>query len=128
MKSAVLSGSIVLSLVAAGAVLAQNATPTASSPTQSASPNVDFSSLDRNKDGRISSAEATASADLNTDFRGLDSNNDSYLSAEEFGRWSKGKAKMPSDSTPSPSPAPSPDTLPGRDSGAGNSTTPPAGQ
>jgi hypothetical protein len=46
-----------------------------------------FGTLDTNKDGRISLAEARAAPDLYASFDMLDSNHDGYLSPAEFQAW-----------------------------------------
>ena len=115
MKPALLSGSFVLGLLAAGVVCAQapsppSPSPSATAPGQSSRP-VEFASLDRNKDGRLSSAEAASSTELNSDFPNLDANHDSYLSSDEFSKWSragKGKSGMPSESGAGTPPAATP--------------------
>jgi hypothetical protein len=132
MKPATFTGTLVLSLLAAGAAVAQapsaadpsaapsassSATATATTPVQGTGSGADFATVDRNKDGRVSSAEASVNSELNTEFGKLDANHDSYLSTDEFAKWSKAekpKSGMPADSS-SPSPTP-------RD------TTPPAAQ
>lgn len=95
MKFATLTGSLALSLVAASA-FAQAPAPTAppaSAPAATTTPApasaTDFATLDRNKDGRVSSAEAAVSVDLNSEFGKLDANSDTYLSSDEFHKWSK---------------------------------------
>ncbi len=94
MKIATLTGSLALSLVAATAFAqapAPASPPSAPAATMTPAPSAahDFTGLDRNKDGRVSSAEAAVSVDLNTEFGKLDANSDTYLSSEEFHKWSK---------------------------------------
>lgn len=118
MKPATFTGSIVLSLLA-GVAMAQApspadpaAAPSATTPAQGTSRGGDFATVDRNKDGRVSSAEAAVNSDLNTEFSKLDANRDSYLSSEEFAKWSKAekpKAGMPDSTSPAPAPR---DTIP----------------
>jgi hypothetical protein len=115
MKPAMFTGSVVLSLLA-GVAMAQApspasdpaAAPSATTPTQGTGRGADFATVDRNKDGRVSSSEASVNSDLNTEFSKLDANRDSYLSSDEFAKWSKAekpKAGMPSDSAvPAPTP------------------------
>ncbi len=103
MKTVTRISSLVLSLAAAGVVYAQApaATP---APAAGMSASADFTSVDQNKDGRVSSAEAQSHADLNTAFSTLDADRDSYLSQTEFQKWNKaGKAK---DGASSPGAAP----------------------
>jgi hypothetical protein len=78
---------------------------------------VEFSTIDKDKDGRVSSAEAQANADLRTAFSTLDADRDSHLSQTEYSKWSKAKKpdssapasprseSSSSDSSPSPAPA-----------------------
>lgn len=94
MKFATLTGSLALSLVAASAFAQAPAPASPPAPAPSATTPApaganDFASLDRNKDGRVSSAEAAVSVDLNTEFGKLDANSDTYLSSDEFHKWSK---------------------------------------
>lgn len=46
-----------------------------------------FSTLDTNKDGRISPSEARADPDLYASFEMLDVNHDGFLSPREFQAW-----------------------------------------
>jgi Ca2+-binding EF-hand superfamily protein len=46
-----------------------------------------FSTLDANKDGRISPSEARADPDLYASFEMLDVNHDGFLSPQEFAAW-----------------------------------------
>jgi hypothetical protein len=108
-------GTLALSL-AAGIVSAQDvAPPAATSPgmSQGAAAATDFNSLDANRDGRVSAAEARSHAELSSSFATLDADKDSYLSQSEFDKWNKGSSAPRSPSSPSgnSSPAPtSPDT------------------
>ena len=92
MKFATLTGSLVLSLAAASA-FAQAPAPAPAAPAAATTPApaapTDFATLDRNKDGRVSSAEAAVSVDLNSEFGKLDANADTYLSSDEFHKWAK---------------------------------------
>jgi hypothetical protein len=87
-------GSFVLALTAAGAICAQEpATPK------------DFSTLDKNKDGRVSSTEAEGRAELHDIFDALDKNHDGFLTATEFSAWSGAgntKDAVPVDPTTGP--------------------------
>jgi hypothetical protein len=49
---------------------------------------VNFSDLDANGDGRVSSTEASNHSQLNQGFRSADSNGDGYMSEAEFNAWS----------------------------------------
>ena len=64
-----------------------------------------FSSIDTNKDGRISRDEVKANAELNSSFATLDADHDSYLSESEYGKWKSssmapGSGKAPGASMP----------------------------
>jgi hypothetical protein len=120
MKIVTAIGSLVVSL-AAGAVFAQDAAPAASAQAQaSTSASVDFSSLDANKDGRVSMSEVQSNTDLKSQFDALDSNKDSYLTPIEFSKWNHaGKSK---DSTSSSSSSDSSSS--GAASGSSSSKTP----
>lgn len=93
MKRAI-TGSLAL-LFAAGIVSAQNASPpaggaaAAAGASQGASDAVDFSALDTNKDGRLSSQEVQANTELRSAFSTLDADRDTYLSQSEFQKWNK---------------------------------------
>ena len=96
MKSATFAGSLVLSLLATGAFAQAPTAPSPAAPATSAPAAArDFVGLDRNKDGRVSSAEAASSVELNAEFAKLDANSDTYLSSDEFNKWSK--AAKPAD-------------------------------
>jgi hypothetical protein len=70
-------GPYMLALTAAGSICAQ----------APAMPK-DFSTLSKNKDGRVSSVEAEARAELHDIFDGLDKNHDGFLTGAEFSAWS----------------------------------------
>jgi hypothetical protein len=107
-----LPGLAVLSLAVAGAVLAQDPNsphPDPESARNKAGSNmVEFTSVDANRDGRISKSEARQYGELTTSFGKLDTNSDSYLSRTEFGKWSpqdsKGDASPARPSTPPAAP------------------------
>jgi Ca2+-binding EF-hand superfamily protein len=56
-----------------------------------------FSSLDSDKDGRVTKDEVQTHADLNASFAALDRNRDSWLSEAELRSW-----RVPSKSDPAP--------------------------
>ncbi|HEY1900298.1 MAG TPA: EF-hand domain-containing protein [Steroidobacteraceae bacterium] len=63
-----------------------------------------FSTLDTNKDGKISLVEARADPGLYMVFDMLDTNHDGYLSRQEFQAWPRAmKPKHASDPTTAPS-------------------------
>ena len=75
--------------------LAQNAQNPATNPgSQKVAPPIQFSSLDTNKDGRVSKDEVKTHNELTSSFATLDVNKDSYLSESEFGKWDS-KASTP---------------------------------
>ncbi len=83
-------GIAALSLAFAGAALAQGvAPPKSDSGSGNKAEGVNqFSSVDANKDGRISQAEARSYGNaLNSSFSMLDTDKDTYLSQIEFGKW-----------------------------------------
>jgi hypothetical protein len=90
MKHAIHVGSLVAMIAAAGLVYGQDAAPAKTSPQDAP---VQLSSVDANKDGRISQDEAKSNADLQSVFASLDGDHDNYLSSAEFSKWNKA-AKM----------------------------------
>lgn len=121
MKRAI-TGSLAL-LFAAGIVSAQNASPpaggaaAAAGASQGASGAVDFSALDTNKDGRLSSTEVQANTELRSAFATLDTDRDNSLSQSEFQKWDK--AGKPAAAPASQGTAPqgsAPSSSPGRPS------------
>jgi hypothetical protein len=90
MKHAIHIGSLVAMVAAAGLVYGQDAAP-AKSSSQDAP--IQFSSVDTNKDGRVSADEAKSNADLQAAFASLDGDHDNYLTQAEFSKWNKA-AKM----------------------------------
>ena len=92
MRNAGLIACLILACILAPVVLAQAAKPELQS--------LDFNTLDRNHDGRISPREAQADAELALDFATLDQNHDGYLSLAEFQAWPRAnKTKTPDPST-----------------------------
>ena len=67
---------------------------------------VAFSTLDTNKDGKISLQEARAAPDLYASFDMLDLNHDGFLSPAEFQAWPRA-LKTPNAAARDPSTAPS---------------------
>jgi len=93
-------GIAALSFAFAGAVFAQAPAATATPPVDSHAAHagkMDFTSLDQNKDGRVSKAEAQSHMELTSSFATLDTDSDSHLSQMEFGKW---KAPAPGVSAP----------------------------
>src|SRR4029077_3680140 len=86
MSKAVVIGSALLSLAFAATVSAQTPAtqPDTTKPSQA---HQQFSSIDKNGDGRVSQAEARANADLSSAFSTLDTDRDTYISEMEFGKW-----------------------------------------
>ena len=64
-----------------------------------------FSTLDTNKDGKLSLSEARADPGLYADFAMLDVNQDGFLSPEEFQAWPR--ASKTKGAVPDPTTAPS---------------------
>jgi hypothetical protein len=90
MKFATSIASSVLSLAIAGSALAETPVPPAApASTASSAAKVDFSTIDENKDGRLSKMEAEVNNDLKSSFATLDSNRDGYLSTAEFSKWNE---------------------------------------
>ena len=87
MKNTVRLGSVVLSLAFAGALFAQDAAPAATTPAAEHPAHAQFSSLDKDKDGRVSQTEAQTDDQLKSAFATLDTDNDRYLSTSEFAKW-----------------------------------------
>lgn len=87
------SGIAAASLLLAATAIAQTTIPTPHTnvPVDAKSAHVEFSSLDKNGDGRVSRAEAQSQGALTSSFAGLDADSDTYLSQKEFGMW-KGNA------------------------------------
>jgi len=91
-----LSGIAALSVAFAGAAFAQNAT-TPQSDSASGSQrqgHAQFSTVDTNRDGRISQTEArSAGGTLGSSFTMLDTDKDTYLSQTEYGKWNSGSSQ-----------------------------------
>ena len=83
MHNATRFGSLAIALVFAGAAAAQ-APAAGSPPAQGGTAPVEFSSVDADKDGRVSAEEAQAHSELRAAFPTLDANRDSQLSKDEF--------------------------------------------
>lgn len=90
MNNAARIGSFVLTCAFAGAVFAQGAAqPPVAPPAQGAGASAEFSSIDQNKDGKVSSTEAQSNSDLRSAFSSLDADKDTYLTPTEFSKWNK---------------------------------------
>lgn len=89
MKRALI-GTFALSLAAGVAYAQDNAAAGGASQTGAAS--LQFSTVDTNNDGRVSSAEAQAHAELRSEFARLDANSDGYLSQSEFDKMKSGSS------------------------------------
>jgi len=85
MKDVIKVGSLLVSIAAAGLVFGQ-APPATSTPSADS---IQFSSVDMNKDGKLSQAEVRSNAELQTAFTTLDADRDTYLSQSEFSKWNK---------------------------------------
>ena len=75
-----------LTVAVAGVALAQAPANGPANPG-AMPPHTQFSSLDTNKDGRISKDEIKSNAELTSSFSNLDTDHDSYLSESEYGKW-----------------------------------------
>lgn len=84
MKSSYLAVAALTVSFAGSALAADNSTMR---PTAPSSPNPQFTTLDTNKDGRLSQAEVRAHGELSGRFSTLDSDADTYLSQMEYGKW-----------------------------------------
>lgn len=78
---------------------------------------VAFSTLDTNKDGRISREEALAAPDLSDAFDALDLNHDAFLSPSEFQAWPRALKRQDAVKR-------DPSTAPGGSAGAQHMTPP----
>lgn len=126
MKRAII-GTFALSL-AAGVAYAQENTAPAGGASQSGAASLQFSTVDTDNDGRVSSAEAQAHPALRSDFARLDENSDGYLSQAEFDKLKSGSSPGSSSSGPSTAPPVSPgaSSTPGSSSDPGTRSTEPA--
>lgn len=91
------TGIAALSFVFASAAFAQAQTQTqnpAVNPGSSKMSNGQFSTLDTNKDGRVSRDEVKSHAELTSSFTTLDSDHDTYLSESEFGKYKPAPSGM----------------------------------
>jgi Ca2+-binding EF-hand superfamily protein len=103
MKVAIPFACLLLAYAPCGTLLAQS--------THSELKPIAFSTLDTNKDGKISPSEARADPDLYAAFDTLDLNHDGFLSPQEFQAWPRA---MKTKDASSPDPA----TAPGGSAGA----------
>jgi len=85
MKDVIKVGSLLVSIAAAGLVFGQ-APPATPAPSADS---IQFASVDMNKDGKVSQAEARSNAELQTAFTTLDADRDNNLSQSEFSKWDK---------------------------------------
>jgi hypothetical protein len=87
-----------LIVLAAGVAQAQAPAPKAG-PAEA--PKIDFSTLDKDANGKLSKEEALTVVELDAGFDRLDSDRDGLLSPVEFGHWNRaGKAvPLPHDPT-----------------------------
>lgn len=91
-----------LMILAGGPAQAQTPAPKTGSAD---APRIDFSTLDKDANGKLSKEEALTVIELDASFDRLDSDRDGSLSPVEFGHWSRaGKAvPLPHDPTTAPS-------------------------
>lgn len=92
----------VIALAATGLAQAQAPAPK-TAPADA--PKIDFSTLDKDANGKLSKEEALPVIELDASFDRLDSDRDGALSPTEFSHWSRaGKAvPLPHDPTTAPS-------------------------
>jgi hypothetical protein len=94
MNKSVRIGSLVVSCALAGAAFAQATSPAGSPSTGAGAQGMgvahEFTSIDTNKDGKVSSTEAQSNTELRSAFSTLDADKDTYLSQSEFAKWSAG--------------------------------------
>ena len=93
MKDVIKIGSLLVTFAAASVVFGQ--APPAATPAPSAD-TIQFSTVDMNKDGKLSQAEVRSNAELQSSFSTLDADHDTYLTQSEFAKWNKaGKSAEP---------------------------------
>jgi hypothetical protein len=102
MKARTLMACFLVACAACGTLFAQG--------THSELKPIAFSTLDTNKDGKISPSEARADPDLYASFDSLDLNHDGFLSPQEFQAWPR--AMKTQDATSDPT------TVPGGSAGS----------
>jgi hypothetical protein len=84
------SRTLPLLMALAAAAVSHAQTPPAEPPaTPADSPKIDFITIDRNTDGRLSKEEAAPVADLEMVFTVLDADGDDSVSPTEFSRWKR---------------------------------------
>jgi hypothetical protein len=96
---------LLLALAVAGVAHAQTP-PAKASTTPADTPKIDFITIDRNTDGRLSKEEAAPVADLQIAFSLLDADGDDSVSPTEFSRW-KRAGKVDGVKPPDPATTPS---------------------
>jgi hypothetical protein len=84
--------------------LGQAQTPAEKASPAPIAPTIDFSTLDKDADGKLSKEEALTVVELDASFDRLDTDRDGSVSPTEFSRWSRaGKATaLPHDPTTAP--------------------------
>jgi hypothetical protein len=123
MNNPVRFGSAIVAFAFAGAVFAQAPAGAAGQPSTPSQSSVQFGTVDANKDGRISQAEADSHSELKTQFSTLDADRDSHLSQTEFTKW---KGKTPDGSMTDPAKAPPAGAAPRSESEAAPQAAPSA--
>jgi hypothetical protein len=91
--------------VCAGAAVAAHAQAPAQSASPSEAPKIDFSTVDKDANGKLSKEETLPIAELEGAFDKLDTDHDGSVSPAEFARWNRaGKATpLPHDPATAPS-------------------------
>lgn len=94
---------VLATLVACGLAHAQ--APAEKPAPAQPGPSIDFSTLDKDANGKLSKEEALTVVELDASFDRLDTDRDGSVSPAEFSRWSRaGKANpLPHDPTTAPS-------------------------
>ena len=89
MRTAQRLGPIVIAAALAAILGSQPASPKGEVST------IDFSSLDANKDGKVTPVEAQNIDDLRSSFGDLDINHDETLTPGEYARWNRADTSKP---------------------------------
>jgi hypothetical protein len=90
-------------MVASSLVYAQTPAEKAA-PAQNA-PKIDFSTLDKDVDGKLSKEEALAVVELDASFDRLDTDRDGSVSPTEFSHWNRAGKAMPLPHDPATAPS-----------------------
>ncbi len=86
-KLHIVTAAVALAIAGAAFAQAPAGTPSQMNPVHRMTPNTQFSSMDTNKDGRISREEAKAHAGMTSSGESLDADKDMYLSEAEYSKY-----------------------------------------